>query len=215
MWALTSVFLFLGLAGAVIFAVWAYNSRQDYKTNVDQKISVAVGAAKQQESTIKDKQFVEKEKLPLKTYISSDINGLITIKYPKTWSAYVVDSGTSSSGTSGNPLDGYFHPKVVPDVNNSANNFALRVQLSTQTYNSVLQQYQAQVVNKQVTVRPYKFKNVPSVVGAKVTGQIQQNKNGTLIVMPLRDKTLELWTESNQFQKDFEKNILPNFKFSP
>jgi hypothetical protein len=75
------------LIGTLGFAGWAYMSRQDYKDNVDAKVSDAVVIAKQQESTAKDKQFVEKEKNPLRTYHGPDTYGGLTIAYPKTWSA--------------------------------------------------------------------------------------------------------------------------------
>ncbi len=66
-----------------------------------------------------------------------------------------------------------------------------------------------------MTIKPYAFPSVPDVIGSRVDGQITQNKQGTMILVPLRDKTLEVSTESGQYQKDFETYILPNFTFSP
>jgi hypothetical protein len=78
-----------------------------------------------------------------------------------------------------------------------------------------LQQYQAQVTSGQVTVSPYNFPKVSSVVGSIVKGQINSNKQGTMVIVPLRNMTLKLWTESTAGQTDFDKYILPNFSFSP
>ena len=36
---------------------------------------------------------------------------------------------------------------------------------------------------------------VPSVVGVEITGQIQEQKTGVLVVLPLRNQVLEVWTE--------------------
>ena len=49
------------LLGAIGFGVWAYGGREDYKNNVDQKISAAVEVAQKQKSEEKDKEFIEKE----------------------------------------------------------------------------------------------------------------------------------------------------------
>jgi hypothetical protein len=53
------------------------------------------------------------------------------------------------------------------------------------------------------------------VTGVRVDGQIADNIQGSMIILPLRDKTQEIWTESNSFLPDFNNNILPNLTFSP
>ena len=47
-------------------------------------------------------------------------------------------------------------------------------------------------------VAPFAAAKVPSVVGVRVDGQINSLKTGTMIVLPLRDKTIELWTEAQE-----------------
>lgn len=205
------ILVVLLLFGAAGFGYWAYNSRQDYKNNTDQKVAAAVEQAKEQLTIQKEKEFTEREKSPLKTYVGPSAFGSLQIQYPKSWSGYV--SVTNSSGT---PVDGYFYPNVVPTTqgyNTAA--FALRVQVQQQSYDSILQNYQAQLQEKTVTVKPFRMPKVSSVVGVRITGQIFPQKKGTLIVLPLRGQTLEVWTESGSFQKDFDNIIIPNFKFSP
>jgi hypothetical protein len=53
------------------------------------------------------------------------------------------------------------------------------------------------------------------VVGSRIDGEISQKKQGAMIVMPMRDKTLRLWTESRDYVADFDNIILPGFSFSP
>jgi hypothetical protein len=36
-----------------------------------------------------------------------------------------------------------------------------------------------------------------------------------MIVIPLRDKTLQVWCDRPEFLPDFNNNVLPNFSFSP
>jgi len=56
---------------------------------------------------------------------------------------------------------------------------------------------------------------VPGVIGVKVTGALGNGKSGTMVVIPLRNMTLKLWTEAPSFQQDFNTNILPNLSFAP
>jgi hypothetical protein len=200
----------LFLIGAAAFGAWAYSKMQDYKNNVNSKVSAAVTIAKQQESTAKDAEFVQKEKLPLRTYTGPSAYGSVTIKYPKTWSVYVADDRNSSPF-----VDGYFFPSVVPDTQSPNSAFAVRIQVVQESYSSVLSTLADYVKQNKTQVTPYKSPNVPGVVGARVDGQLSGLKNGSMIVLPLRNMTLELWTEAPQFQDDFNKNILPNFTFSP
>jgi len=199
--------LFLGAAG---FAVWSFASRQDYKNNSDQKVAAAVTVAKQQEDTVKNQQFAEQEKQPLKTYTSPETYGTLQISYPKTWSAYVDSSGQGQAA-----LDGYFNKDVVPSVLDQNSAFSLRVQVVANNYTSYLNNITSLQQSGVVKVSAFSFPKLPKVVGVRVDGQVEPQKSGSMIVMPLRDKTLKLWTDAPSFTNDFNNIILPNFTFSP
>ena len=204
------IVLTLFLFGTGGFAIWAYMGRQDFKNNVDQKVAVAVAAGKQDQQKVDAAAYAEDAKKPFDTYIGPSAFGNITVKYPKTWSAFVTEADTSST-----PLDGYFQPSVVPSISDASSSFALRLQLVQNSYDSVMAQYNGLVQSKQVTVAPYTLAKVPSVVGSRIEGQIKPTKQGTMIVLPLRNLTLEIWTESNNFKADLDNNILPNLSFTP
>lgn len=197
------------LLGAVGFGFWAFSGRQDYKNNVDAKISTAVAANTKAVQAADAVKYAEEAKNPLKTYTGPSEYGSIQLQYPKTWSGYVVEN------TAATPVDGYFHPDVVPAVNGKSSVFALRVEVLRQQYSNVLKQYSSTQQQGKVTVKPYAFTKVPDVVGSRIDGQIAQNKQGSVVIVPLRDKTLRISTESDQFKKDFETIILPNVTFSP
>lgn len=199
----------LAFFAAVGFGYWAYSGRQDYKNNVDEKIATAVDVAKKQAESDKDNEFIQKEKEPLKEYDGPSSLGSIVIKYPKTWSAYVDETGTG-----GTPLDGYFQPNFVPGVDGDSS-YALRVQVSNKTFADEAKRFDSDVKNGKVSSQPYKPVNVQDVVGLRLDGEIENNKQGIMILIPLRDKTIKLWTEADQYKADFENNILPNFTFSP
>ena len=191
------------------FGVWAYTGRQDYKNNVDGKIAQAVKLAVQQEGTLKDKQFVELQKLPLKSYQGPPEYGSINVQYPKTWSAFITKSDGSST-----PIDGYLHPDVVPGLQ-SGTAFALRIQVLSQPYDQVMQSFGQQAVTGKLAVAGYRAPKVPGVLGSRIDGAINTGQQDSMVVFPLRDKTLEISTQSSEFLNDFNNNILANLTFSP
>src|SRR5688500_18705642 len=81
------------LLASLAFGLWAYSSRTDYKNNTDAKIATAVKVAEKETATDKDNEFIEREKQPLKGYQGPASYGTVSLKFPKTWSAYVDESG--------------------------------------------------------------------------------------------------------------------------
>jgi hypothetical protein len=184
-------------------------SRQDYKNNVDKKISDAVIIAKQQESTSKDKEFVEKEKDPLKEYKGPATYGSLSLKYPKTWSAFVTEKSTSDP-----QIDGYFHPNVVPGIQ-SGTAFALRIKIVDKQYTEVLKGFADKTRTNKVAVSAFRAEKVPSVLGSRIDGEINTGQKDSMVIFPIRDKTLQISTESTDFLNDFNKIILPSLTFVP
>lgn len=197
---------------SVGFGAWAFISRQDYKDNVETKIAAAVGIAQKQTATAKDNEFLEKEKLPLKYYKGPGTYGSVQISYPKTWSAFVTELSTSG----GTPVEGYFHPNFVPSISQqTGTGFALRVQVVSTAYDQVLRQFENNAKTGKVKITAYSASKVPGTVGARVDGEIVSGKQGSMVLFPIRDKTLKVWTEATQFVGDFDSNILPNLSFVP
>lgn len=197
------------LTGATAFAVWAFQSRQDYKSNVDEKIEAAVAVAQENTSTAKDKEFVEKEKQPFRQYQSPVQYGAVTAKYPKTWSAYIDEKGGSSVA-----FDAYFHPDFVPGFSTGLN-YAARLQVTNRSYDQELRSFDSFVKTGKVTVKPYSLPLVPNTVGARIDGEIISRKQGSMVLIPLRDKTIKVWTEATNFTSDFNSIILANMTYTP
>ncbi len=199
------------LIAAIVFGVWAYGHMEDYKNNLNLKVNAAVKVAVTQEANTKDAQYAQSEKYPLKNYTGPAAYGSVSVSYPNTWSAYVIDDTNSSPY-----VDGYFYPNTVPDTQSSTVAFALRVEVVQDSYSDVLNNIQSNVQQGQTTVAAYKAPKVPSIIGSLVTGQLPSiNRSGTMVVLPLRNMTLEIWTEAPQFESDFNNIILKNFTFSP
>lgn len=215
--ALVIAVLVLALVAVGAFAFWAFASRQDYKDNADQKADQAVAVAVKDQQIKLQQQFDEQAKLPNKTFHGSSTYGSITFNYPKTWSAYVDETDSSE------PLNGYFYPDQVPGVSGSTA-YALRVELVDNAYDQVLQELDttdAQGKLSAVAYAPPKMKKTANVQpGTLFTGALGQNQDGSVIngrelVIKVRDKTLKIYTESNNFLKDFDRTILPSLTFSP
>ncbi len=202
------VFLVLTLTFGGLFG-WAYMGMQDYKNNVTPKINDAVKIAIQEESSRKDNEFIEKEKIPVKTYTGPDTFGRVTFNYPKTWSAYVIHSEKGSS-----PVDGYFHPDIVPDVAGGTA-YALRIRVLDKTYDTHIKSLESKIKQGKVTMIAYNPLNQKNITGARLDGEVNTGQKDHMVILPLRDKTIEISTESDQFKGDFEKIILETLNFTP
>ena len=198
---LTTLF-FLGALG---FSFWAFMSRQDYKNNSDQKSAAAVEVAKKEVSSQKDNEFVEKEKYPLKSFNGPAELGSITLSYPKTWSGYI-------SGGEAAPFF-IFNPDVVSAGTETS--YALRVTVESSPYNDVINNYDSQIQDGKLKATAYSLPKVSKVVGMRFDGEIEDGKPGSLVVIPLRDKTIKIGCEIPDRLGDFNKIILPNFSFTP
>lgn len=204
----------------IVALVWAfsiYKKEQNYKNNTDAIAAEQAKKAQAAQAQTDQNTYNEKEKQPLRTYIGPSDFGSLKIEYPKTWSVYVDTTGNSNNAA----VDGYGYPGVVPNTgsqgNTGATAYALRFQVLNETYDQVLQniQSQNQGSQNQVTITPYQPKNVKGVIGVRVDGAIEQNIQGSMVILPLRTTTLEIYTEAQQFVPDFNNYILPNFSFVP
>ncbi len=198
------------LVVALGFGGWAFSSRQDYKNHADIKISAAQEAATAKERAAKEAEFAERAKQPLDTYTGPEAYGSLVVKYPKTWSGYVDDTGHGDAF-----VDGYFAPGVVPSLTDNASVFALRVRLLNQSYTDVLETFTAQQQSGKLAISAYALPKLPNIVGIQLTGQLADETNVTMVVLPFRSQTVEISTEGSQYLNDFKNNILPNFGFSP
>ena len=209
--SLFSTLITLLFIAAVCVCIVLYNSEHKYKNNSDQLVAAAVATAKQKQQTTDQNQFATESLQPLQPFVGPEAYGTVTVYYPKTYSAYIIVNGSNSS-----PVNGFFEPGYVPDTTNQANAFALRVEVVSTSYDQVLSQYSALAKQGTVTISPYSLPKVPSVVGVKISGAIATNvKSGIMIVFPLRNTTLQVWTETPQYENNFNTLILPNLSFSP
>lgn len=197
------------LIGAGAFGFWSFTERQDYKNNVDKKIQVAVSENTKKVKSEEAVAYAEEAKNPLKTYIGPESYGAINIIYPKSWSAYDAHDAGSS------PVNFYAYPDIVPSVSARTSTFALRVEVLSQKYSQAISQYQSLQKQGKLTAVPYSLPKVPESMGLRLDGQLTQSSRGAMVILPMRDKTVKMWTEDAIFVNDFNNIILPNASFTP
>jgi hypothetical protein len=212
---LTLGVLIILLVAALGFGGWAYSKMLDYKNNSDKKAAAAVANSKKQITADLQAQFDEQSKSPNKTFKGSPTYGSITFSYPKTWSGYIDSSNTSE------PINGYFHPDVVPSTD-SKTAYALRVEVLASDYAQVMQGFDSNISAGAITAKAYvppKMQGTANVTaGTYLSGQVNPSdptQRGNMVVLKVRDKTLEIYTESNTYADDFNKTVLGSLTFAP
>ncbi len=193
----------------LVFGFWAFAQMQDYKNNSDKKAAAAVKVAENSQETKLNAEFAEKEKSPYKTYQSTADFGSVKIVYPKLWGSYVDEAGQGAS-----PVNGFFHPNFVPRTTGDLP-IALRVQVVSTSYAQSLKQYDGNVNSGAVKARPINVEGVKGVTGMRFDGKIASQYTGSMVMFPVRDKTLKIWTEIPSNVADLDNIVLKNLTFSP
>lgn len=195
--------LFLSVAG---FGLWAFMERNDYKNNFDKKLAAALAKGIEENNARKEAEYQEREKYPLVEYKGPSAFGSLSVKYPKTWSAFVTENDRSTT-----PVDGYFHPNFVPGLQ-SGTAFALHIEVIEADYDKELKKFDASSKAGRVKVTPIQLSGI---AGARVDGEFAKDKKGSVVLFQLRDKTVKITTESETFLGDFNDIILKNLTFVP
>lgn len=210
---ISTIVLAVLLAATAGGFIWAYIQYNDWHNNTQPKIEAAAAQAKSQQLDEDTKKFREEEKKPNRVYAGPSDMGSVKFSYPKTWSVY---RATADGDT--NSLLLYFYPLIVPQVKDGVTPYALRVQVSTTSYDKVLENYQGLIKDNKaiattlVVGRTDKFKGYE---GTRVDGQLTDTVNGSVAIFKVRDKTLQVFVDSQDYMKDFEDTILKTLTFEP
>ncbi len=194
--------------GALVFAVGKSSEVKDYKQNMDEKVSVKVAEEAKLIAEQKQAEFDEKEKAPYTFWTSPTQYGSVKVGFPKTWSYYLV---LDQAAGARDPIDLYAHPDYVPEISNNER-YALRLSLTSEDYNKVLDGYRNKSEKEGLKIGTVQISNVS---GIKVRGNIEKDISGTMVVFPIRDKVLKVWTESQDYEADFDGIVLKNLSFIP
>jgi len=189
------------------FGIWAFSGMQENKNNLDEKINTAVSVAVKEAESAKDVEFAEKQKSPFKKYTGSATYGSLSFEYPKTWSVYAEEK------TSGVILDFYGQPGLIPGISKDVT-FAFRAQILNSPYDTEVKKFNNDAKNGKVTVNAFRPEKLSAQLGVVVRGEVIKGKTGVLVLLPQRDKTFKIWTESSEYSGDFSK-ILSSLTYVP
>ena len=199
------IVLSVSLGLLVILAGWLYFSYRNQKENVDEITVSAVEKAKANQAEELEADFAEREKNPFRKYESDDILGSIVVEFPKTWNLMVAEDENSSV-----QIDATFHPGKI-DISSEDNNYALRMQLVDELYTQTVSEYEG---NVEEGLLKSKSITVSGASGLIFNGLFPDEKVGRAVVLPVRDSTLILRTDSDSFLEDFHK-VIEKLTFSP
>lgn len=178
-----------------------YNKFIDQRDRNQPKIEAAVEDAKETQRKQMEADFTEKEKRPTKQFTSPSEFGGVVLTFPKTWSSYVENKGSE--------FQYYGHPNYVPS---EGVNYALRMSVVSRQFAQEIKQYDAQVKKNELKATSVM---ASGVTGTRLDGFLSKKMEGSMLIFPLRDKTLRVWTESKNFRGDFDNIVLKSFSFVP
>lgn len=206
---LITIVLAVLFVSSLVFGLAMLVGKSDLQKNIDKKVEAGVAEQSKEIEAKKDAEFAEKEKSPVKSYTSPSTFGTAMIEYPKTYSAYIDESAAGNA-----PINAYFHPNVVPKDDRNTT-FALRMQVIQSPYDTQVKTYDATLKSGKVSVKPFRATKVNGVLGVRVDGEVATGKQGSVILLPLRDKTIKIWTENKDYVKDFDTYVVPSLSFIP
>lgn len=190
------------LVVASVMAVVYYGKYVDQRDNNQPVIETAVKQAEAAQKKELEADFAEREKLPTGSYTSPSELGSVKLTYPKTWSSYV---DLKNEGE----IQYYGHPSYVPAQNV---NYALRMSVTNKSFAQEMKTFEALVKKGDLKATSVQ---VSGVKGSRLDGLFKKDQKGSMVVFPLRDKVLKVWTENVEFQGDFDKIVLKSLTFVP
>ena len=179
--------------------IWMRVEYTAIQEDVQGQIDTAVAAAKDEQASKDEAEFLEREKYPYKTFAGPIDYGQLTFQYPKTWSVYVA-----AAATTGGDFNAYFNPIQVDAVGKDTIN-ALRVTIRDKSFEEVTAEYQKAVEKKDSNLTVESV-TVNGTQANRYTGTIPSTDlSGIIVIFKIRDKTVIMQTDNMLFKDDFDK----------
>jgi hypothetical protein len=207
-----TIFLGIGMVLFGVLAILAYNDNTYIHNNLKVLESQAAADASTQQKNSDDAANIRANELPYRTYTADPVDGSFQLQIPKDWSLYVGEN--NSSGTT--PLDIAADPNYVlynlSSGNNVINTDAFHLQLQNRSVQQVVQGYDSQIKNKELTSKAV---TVSGISATWLQGTIDNERHdGVVVIVPTRDQTMVIWTDSLDYLNEFN-TILASAKIYP
>lgn len=188
--------------------IWALTQYFDEKTDVEERINVAVATAVDKQQSEDEKECNEKMKLDFLTFKGPSDYGDLTFKYPKTWSVYIASDPLKEDD-----FEAYFNPTQVESIESKNSIYALVVEIRNDSFESVVNEYQRAMDKKDSNLTVESITLASGTTANKYTGTIPGTDfSGYIVVFKIRDKTAIIRTDSIKHEKDYNK-VLDSITF--
>lgn len=185
-------------------AIWSFMSYYEQKTTVDSRVDIAVAEAKKDQADADEAKFAEREKEPNRQFVGPEDYGRLTFDYPKTWSTYVARDVSK-----GGNFEAYLHKDVVLPVS-AQQQYMLRILIEDQDYDKVVANYENLVKKGDLKTT---IATSDGNSGTRLDGGFSKDIRGAAVIFKVRDKTVTIRTDADQFKPDFEE-IIKTIKFN-
>lgn len=196
------IFLVLLFIGTTVTSIMYYSRYVEQRDQNKPIIAAAVKEATAQQKKELQAEFDEREKIPTKQYISPSEFGSVKLVIPKTWSSYVSTEASNSMQYLG-------HPNFVPSADV---NYALKMEIVQNSFSNEIVTYDEAVKKGDLKATAIQ---ASGITGTRLDGLLEENQAGSMVIFPLRDKTLKISTESKEFENDFNNIVLKRLTFVP
>ncbi len=201
-WMITAIFLILAVIGAGTATIWAVMNYTKEKNTVDTQVESAVATAKKAQADSDAANYEKQANAQTRSFAGPSDYGSLSFDYPKSWSVYVDQDGTASSG--GTTYAAYLNPISVPPISLPTQQFGLRVLIEQKDYNSVIASYSSLVQQGQLKSSPIK---VGGQDGTRLDGNFTTDIRGSAVIFKIRDKTVTIRTDADTFDSVYNTLI--------
>jgi hypothetical protein len=185
----TIVFGIIAL-GFSITSVLAITDAQHSRSTLDSQKKTAYSSGQNDQKAQDAKDQLAANESPFRSYVASELFGNFEIKFPKNWNAYVVEDLSSTTQV---------NLTLQPDLvrlnggQGKANNYAFRALLIKTDSTTLNKTFADRIKNKKLTTKNV---TVSGITATQYIGALDDTHNGIMTVVPVRDKSLELITDS-------------------
>jgi hypothetical protein len=200
-----AVLLGVGAAGFALLAVVFYSQSASSKSELKATKAQAYTSGKADQKAADDTLQRQLSESPFNTYTAPRAAGSFVINYPKGWSAKVDECENC-----GTPVDLYVSPALVRSVSGQYRPAAVHVQLVSRASADLLNGYADALSQKKLR---QSATTVSGIAAIRLDGQFDRFA-GSLVAVPVRDKTLLFWNEDTARLAEYNE-VLAQAKVNP
>ncbi len=199
-----------GFSVILLIATFFFGARafiNDDKLTEATKQGQLQGATAQK--TIDEKKYIEEKNSDFRTYTAPQEAGSFQVDIPKSWSLAITQNDSTA----------LLSALSMPDyVDTKLEKYALRFSLQNKNIDTIKKPLDNLAKEPDAKKRKVSSEEVTisGIKGVRYTGQISSKiSNGTLILVPLRDKTFSIQTDDNTTYLTVFNAIVSNLKLNP